>query len=366
MEGRYYMGTNTLTVKEFKGRKDHKDYIKRGISVENKFIQEAYKKGYEVKEASQDDNMFKHIDLILTKEGETFTVDIKAQRTGTDKSKGYDDLWIVVEFKNTVGNHGWLYGQCDYFVFEQEEEYIFANSEELRELCHEVVDLNTRVKSFRDANYKVWGRSYQNKKDLLSRIERSKVLELESTFTWKKSLDISTEVCNNSILINKKDKKIMSVLKGNAYWASITSPNTTFDSDGVWTIDVGNLDAKNKKMAQEDGLNVKNKGDDRGDFVTIKRKVKNKRGDLNKAPEVVDAQKRAMINTLIGNGSEVNVLYSTYDWEFGGKSGVSADLRAVQVTNLIPYNADADADNAFDVVPDGFVSNEDTDARFAS
>jgi hypothetical protein len=45
---------------------------------------------------------------------------------------------------------------------------------------------------------------------------------------------------------------------------------------------------------------------------------------------------------------------------------VSADLRAVQVTNLIPYNADADADNAFDVVPDGFVSNEDTDARFAS
>ena len=24
------MGTNTLTVKEFKGRKDHKDYINRG------------------------------------------------------------------------------------------------------------------------------------------------------------------------------------------------------------------------------------------------------------------------------------------------------------------------------------------------
>ena len=154
---------------------------------------------------------------------------------------------------------------------------------------------------------------------------------------------------NSDILLFLERKNTMSVLKGNAYWASITSPNTTFDSDGVWTIDVGNLDAKNKKMAQEDGLNVKNK-----------------RGDLNKAPEVVDAQKRAMINTLIGNGSEVNVLYSTYDWEFGGKSGVSADLRAVQVTNLIPYNADADADNAFDVVPDGFVSNEDTDARFAS
>tara|TARA_R100001443_G_scaffold48574_1_gene60953 strand:+ start:4970 stop:5446 length:477 start_codon:yes stop_codon:yes gene_type:complete len=158
----------------------------------------------------------------------------------------------------------------------------------------------------------------------------------------------------------------MSVLKGNAYWASITSPNTTFDSDGVWTIDLGNLDDKNKKLAEKDGLIVKNKNDDRGNFVTIKRKVRRKDGNLNKAPEVVDAQKRTMLGTLIGNGSEVNVLYSTYEWEFGGKSGVSADLRAVQVTNLIPYNSDADADGAFDVVPDGFVSSDETEAKFAS
>ena len=79
---------------------------------------------------------------------------------------------------------------------------------------------------------------------------------------------------------------------------------------------------------------------------------------MNKAPEVVDAQKRNMIGTLIGNGSEVNVLYTTYEWEFKGRSGISADLRAVQVTNLVPYNVDADADEAFEVVADGFVSNE--------
>ena len=36
-----------------------------------------------------------------------------------------------------------------------------------------------------------------------------------------------------------------------------------------------------------------------------------------------------------------------------------------QDANSIPINKE-DADNAFDVVPDGFVSNEDTDARFAS
>jgi trans-aconitate methyltransferase len=74
-----------------------------------------------------------------------------------------------------------------------------------------------------------------------------------------------------------------------------------------------------------------------------------------------------MSGTLIGNGSEVNVLYTTYEWEFKGRSGVSADLRAVQVTNLVPYNTDADAEEAFEVVPDGFVSNEsDEEVSFAS
>ena len=187
----------------------------------------------------------------------------------------------------------------------------------------------------------------------------SKIINLKNTFTWNKSVDIVSDICVNNFFNNNSVKENdMSVISGTAFWASITSPNTTFDSDGVWTIDVGNLDAKNKKIASNDGLIVKNKGDDRGDFVTIKRKVRRKDGNLNTAPDVVDAQKRKIIGTLVGNGSGVNVLYSTYEWEFGGKTGTSADLRAVQVTNMIPYNADADADEAFDVVPDGFVSKE--------
>ena len=183
----------------------------------------------------------------------------------------------------------------------------------------------------------------------------------------KKSLDINSEVCHNSFINNNERKTQMSVLKGNAYWASIVSPNTTFDSDGVWSIDVSNLDEKNINQAKADGLDVKNKGDDRGSFVTIKRKVRRKDGNMNKQPEVVDAAKRNIANTMIGNGSEVNVLYSTYEWEFKGRSGVSADLRAVQVTNLIPYNVDADADEAFEVVPDGFVTEDsDEELSFAS
>jgi len=157
----------------------------------------------------------------------------------------------------------------------------------------------------------------------------------------------------------------MSVISGTAYWAAITNPNTTFDSDGVWTVDVSNLDKKNLAVVKKDGLTIKNKGDDRGDFVTVKRKVRRKDGSLNRAPDLVDGQKRTMTNTLIGNGSKVNVHYTTYEWEFKGRAGVSADLRAIQVTDLIPYNTEAD--EAFDVVDGGFTSVEgDEDIPFAT
>jgi len=355
-----------MIVKEFKGRKDHADYIKRGIQVENEFIKTVQEHGYSVGIANDQENMFKHIDLYLTNKGLTVSVDVKARRTG-NKNKFFDDAWIVVEFLNTMGNKGWLYGDCDYFVFEREHDYVWCDAKELVELTDKVVDKNTRVKSYSDAEYKTWGRIHQGKQDLISRIEMSLILNLNKTFIMKKSLDIISEVCHNSVN-NKNERKIhMSVLKGNAYWASIVSPNTTFDSDGVWSIDVGNLDKKNTDIAKADGLSVKNKGDDRGDFVTVKRKVRRKDGNMNKAPEVVDAGKRNMSGTLIGNGSEVNVLYSTYDWEFKGRSGTSADLRAVQVTNLVPYNVDADADEAFEVVPDGFVTEDsDEELSFAS
>ena len=150
----------------------------------------------------------------------------------------------------------------------------------------------------------------------------------------------------------------MSVINGKAYWAAIASPNTTFDPDGMWTVDVCNLDEKNVNLAKKDGLSIKNKGDDRGDFVTIKRKVRRKDGGMNRAPELMDAQKRTLSNVMIGNGSVVNVLYNTYDWEYRGRKGTSADLRSLQVVDLIPYNSDSD--EAFDVV-EGYNSTDAVD-----
>ena len=117
------------------------------------------------------------------------------------------------------------------------------------------------------------------------------------------------------------------------------------------------LDSANKKKAIDSGLAVKNKDDERGDFVTIKRKVTSKSGNQNNPPSLKDSQKRDIKGTLIGTGSDVNVLYKTYEWSYAGKSGIGADLQAVQVTNLVEYTEGED----FDVVPNGYKSGDNLD-----
>ena len=51
-----------MEVQEFKGRKDHADYIKRGIAVENYFVREAKKRDYNIWIASEEQNIKEHID----------------------------------------------------------------------------------------------------------------------------------------------------------------------------------------------------------------------------------------------------------------------------------------------------------------
>ena len=151
----------------------------------------------------------------------------------------------------------------------------------------------------------------------------------------------------------------MPILNGKAYWASVVTPNTTFDEDGVYSVDIA-VDSDNKKLAEAEGLSIKNKGDDRGDFVTIKRKAKRKDGNPNKAPDVMDGMKRPLQNTLIGNGSDVNVLYKTYEWTHKptGRSGKSADLQAIQVINLVAYEGGSSTASEFEEIPSA--SNADT------
>lgn len=127
------------------------------------------------------------------------------------------------------------------------------------------------------------------------------------------------------------------IISGKAYWAAIVEPNTTFEP--VWSVDI-TLDEKTKAIVEKDGLTVKNKGDDRGEFVTLKRKVMKKDGTKRNGPSVKDSRNQPWGDQLVGNGSQVNVKYQPFEWKYAGKAGMSADLMAIQVVDLVPYTKD--------------------------
>ena len=150
-------------------------------------------------------------------------------------------------------------------------------------------------------------------------------------------------------------------ITGKCHYASITEPNTKFEP--VWSIQV-EVNDDNRSIIEKAGLSVANKGDDRGDFVTIKRKVLRKDGTQRQGPVVKDSQNNNWDGKLIANGSTVNVKAVPFEWSYAGKSGVSADLAAVQVVDFIEYSS---AGDDFDVVPGGYVTPVvEEDIPFAS
>jgi len=121
------------------------------------------------------------------------------------------------------------------------------------------------------------------------------------------------------------------IVKGIAKWASVQAPNTTFEPEYSVDLEVSDVDAK---ALRAKGLVVKDK--DGKNVIKFKRKVTRSDGEENPKPKVVDADAMPF-DELIGNGSEVNVQYRTYDWTWAGKSGVSADLVGIQVLNHVAY-----------------------------
>jgi|TARA_R110000744_G_scaffold320452_1_gene426602 hypothetical protein len=125
------------------------------------------------------------------------------------------------------------------------------------------------------------------------------------------------------------------LIKGKVYWASVVEPNTTYEP--AWQVDVCIEDDDTREKLESIGLTIKNKGDDRGDFFSAKRKTTKKDGSNRDAPRVIDSKRNPWDRRLIGNGSVAKIKIQPYDWDYAGKSGVSSDFMAMQVIDLVEY-----------------------------
>lgn len=115
-------------------------------------------------------------------------------------------------------------------------------------------------------------------------------------------------------------------VKADIMWASTQERNI---KSGKYQVDLCNL-SKNAIEALEDmGINVRNKQDDKGFFVTAK--------SANYPIPVVD-ENGAPISVKIGNGSKGVALIKPYQYNTGGNRGIGAGINKLIVTDLIPYN----------------------------
>ena len=131
----------------------------------------------------------------------------------------------------------------------------------------------------------------------------------------------------------------MAVLEGKAYWASVTTPNTTFEP--VYTVDLvvdnevaNDFEARGFKIKD---LSVKDENGGAtsvGRALTIKRKVNGPNGMVRNAPKLFDKEKNTM-DDVVGNGSHVKVQYN--EWETDNKYGQfkGLDFQAMQVIDLV-------------------------------
>ena len=137
----------------------------------------------------------------------------------------------------------------------------------------------------------------------------------------------------------------MAVVKGKVSWCHVQQP----DQYDKYSVCVGIPKELAKEFTDkgvggirfEKGTKKPQKDEDGNIVWQFKTNAIDKEGNKKKPIPVVDARKNPF-KDLIGNGSVCKVQYNINDWKFGGKTGTSAYLNAVQVLELVPYGGGGD------------------------
>lgn len=129
------------------------------------------------------------------------------------------------------------------------------------------------------------------------------------------------------------------------FWPNLTHKN---ELAGKYTVDVGNLSDAAITALEDMGLNIHNKGDERGNYITCKSKNKYRafKPDgselLIKGRTPRDESDDPESGVVVGNGSTARCLIGYYDWEYLKKKGRSPSLKRLVVENVVEYAPEAE------------------------
>ena len=114
------------------------------------------------------------------------------------------------------------------------------------------------------------------------------------------------------------------------HWPFLNKLN---DMSGKYQVDIGKLSSKAVDALSAMSIQVHNKGDERGNYVTVKS---------NHPIMPVFSGMDSVDSSLIGNGSKANAAIRPYTWDFKGKKGISPSLAKLLITEVAVYDKDGD------------------------
>ena len=125
--------------------------------------------------------------------------------------------------------------------------------------------------------------------------------------------------------------KVPLTLKGvTLYWASLNKPN---ELSGKYQVDLCNLSEQQVGTLEDTGVNVRNKGDDRGYFITAKSA---------KFPIAAYMRDGTIFEGMVANGSKADVQAEAFEWHHAPtkRSGMSVGIKigGLTVTDLVEYS----------------------------
>lgn len=118
------------------------------------------------------------------------------------------------------------------------------------------------------------------------------------------------------------------------YWPFLYERNNLSNK---FQVDISGLSDAQVEKLEDLGLTVRNKGDERDNFLTAKSsKFEIKPYDKNGTE---------LKGVTVGNGSKATILFDTFSWKNpAGKSGVSMSIKRLVITDLVEYAKEGDAE----------------------
>ena len=127
-------------------------------------------------------------------------------------------------------------------------------------------------------------------------------------------------------------------LSGVAKWAKVHDPDTKFDPEGSYSLDLF-LDDASQAVYDTVGLQLKKREEDGEYFYSFKRRHAGQKFGEDHVfgpPAVFGEDGRTRFTGKIGNGSVVTVKLEVYD----SRKGRAHRLDSVRVDELVPYDGE--------------------------